>query len=227
MALLVPKSYLSKREEIKNKDAFYQISVLLWFDSAPSDWLQRISDLGHPALISPRHDKDLLEDGSAKKTHWHILFLFKGRKSYDDCQYIADYISGQSDYEWLYVADRSVMARYLCHLDKYATVKHRYPISDLVSLNGAPISKLIERSEDETLEADEVLNDILEYIRTAHCVYFNKLVNYALENQYNNWIHRLRKDLTPFIKAYMAGYRLERMDLEAKIERDKRDSRLK
>lgn len=207
MALIVPKSYLSKYEEIKNKDSFYQMSVLLWFDSVPSDWVERVSDLGHPCLVSPRHDKDILEDGTAKKPHWHLLFCFNGRKTGKDCQYIADYVSNQSDYSWLYVADRQVMARYECHLDQ--PKKHRYPISELISINGAPIEKLIAKSNEEDDYVDEALNDIFNYIRDSHCVYFNELIDYARENDKGIWIRRLRKDLTPIVKAYMAGYRLQ------------------
>lgn len=210
MALIVPRAYLGKYEEIKNKDSFYQISLLLWFDSVPSDWIERVSSLGHPCLVSPRHDKDILEDGSAKKPHYHLLFLFNGRKTGKECQYIADYVSDQMDYSWLYVADRQVMARYECHLD--SPKKHRYPVSELLSINGAPIEKLIAKAADEDDYVDETLNDIFNYISNTHCIYFNQLIDFARDNDKGSWIRRLRKDLTPIVKAYMAGLRLESED---------------
>lgn len=212
MSLVVPKIYLSKAEEIKNKDAFYQMSLLLWWDSVPSDWVQRIEDLGFQALISPRHDKDVLEDGSAKKPHWHVLFLFQGRKSFKDCQFIADSVSGQPDYPWLYVAERKPCARYECHLDQ--PTKHRYPISELVSVNGCEIEKLIRKSDDGDDEVDEVLTDIIDFIGGYGIQYFNDLVDYCIKERKSIWLKRLRKDLTPFVKAYMSGVRLKLMDSE-------------
>lgn len=207
MALIVPKAYYASRDVIKAKDDFRQISILLWVDSKPDDFLKRIEDTGYPALISPLHDKDVLDDGTPKKAHYHVLFLFRGKKTGEQCQEIANRISGQDDYSWLYVVDRYVHARYLCHLD--SKNKYRYPVADLISINGASISKLIGQENDDEDYTDEILNDIIDYISRNQCQYFNVLVDYAILNGKNEWIKRLRKDLTPFIKAYMQGLSLQ------------------
>lgn len=213
MALIVPKQYMRVRDQIISADDFRQISVLLWADSAPDDFIDRIEQLGYPALVSPLHDKDIYlddedghEKGTPKKAHYHVDFLFKGRKNAEQCQHIADVISGQDNYSWYFVVERYVHARYLCHLD--SRKKHRYPVSDLISINGANISKLIGDSEEQEF-TDEILNDILDWVTNTQCCYFNQLVDYARYNQKNEWIKRLRRDLTPFIKAYMQGLNLQ------------------
>lgn len=154
--LVVPKAYYSDYDKIKAADDFRQISILLWVDSVPADYLDRIESIGYPALISPLHDSDVLEDGSPKKAHYHVLFVFPGRKTGEQCQRIANYVSHgdefSGDYPWLYVVDRYVHARYLCHLD--SKHKYRYPVADVVSVNGASISKLIGKDW-----ADEDLDD--------------------------------------------------------------------
>lgn len=204
--LIVPKAYLSQIDEIKAKNDYRQISILLWLDSAPSDWFDRIQDLGYECLVSPLHDKDVLEDGTAKKAHYHCFFLFPGKKTEAQCQYIADYVSGSLDYPFLFVPDRKVHARYLCHLD--SPKKHRYPLVEVVQINGASILKWASE-DDKDLQEDEVLFDILDWIRQRHCRYFNRLLDYARDNSLNLWLSRLKKDLTPIVKAYMQGLSLE------------------
>lgn len=204
--LVVPKFYLSQYDEIKAKNDYRQISILLWLDSAPSDWYDRIQGLGYECLISPLHDKDVLEDGTAKKAHYHVFFLFPGKKTADQCQFIADTVSGQVDYPFLFVPDRKVHARYLCHLD--SPHKHRYPLVEVVQVNGASILKWAS-DDDKDQQDDEILNDILSWIRERRCRFFNQLLDYALDNHLHLWVSRLKKDLTPIVKAYMQGLTLE------------------
>lgn len=219
--LIVPKAYSKQYDAIKAKNDFKQISILIWLDSAPQDWLDRITNTGYKAFVSPLHDKDVLEDGSAKKAHYHVLFLFKGRKTYDQCQQLADYISGQDDYSWLYVVDREVHARYLCHLD--SPKKHRYPLVDIIQVNGANILKFVN-DEDNDQQTDDVLNDILDWISQERCRFFNVLVDYARNNNKALWISRLRKDLTPFVKAYMQGLTLQDYDIEKTLLKNRSHS---
>lgn len=209
--LVVPKAYYSEYDKIKAADDFRQISILLWVDSVPADYIDRIESIGYPALISPLHDKDVLDDGSPKKAHYHVLFTFPGKKTGEQCQKIANYISHgdefSGDYPWLYVVDRYVHARYLCHLD--SPKKYRYSVSDVVSVNGASISKLIGKDwADEDLD-DIVLLDIISWVRDNQIYYFNILVDYALYEKKDIWIKRLKKDLTPFVKTYMQGLSLQ------------------
>lgn len=209
--LVVPKAYYSEYDKIKAADDFRQISILLWVDSVPPDYLERIESIGYPALISPLHDKDVLDDGSPKKAHYHVLFTFPGKKTGEQCQKIANYISHGDefcgDYPWLYVVDRYVHARYLCHLD--SPKKYRYSVADVVSVNGASISKLIGKDwADEDLD-DIVLLDIISWVRDNQIYYFNILVDYALYEKKDIWIKRLKKDLTPFVKTYMQGLSLQ------------------
>lgn len=208
--LILPKSYLSLRSEIEKKNDFRQISILLWVDSMPVDAMERIQDLGYKALVSPLHDKDFLDDGTAKKPHYHVFFLFPGKKTFDQCQYIADYISGSSDYSWLYVPDRAVHARYLCHLD--SPKKHRYPIVDLIQLNGASISQFLNDSSAETDYNLEILDDILDYVANNKVSYYHILIDYCRDNNLKSWLQALMKNLTPIVLNYMRSIRVKLKD---------------
>ena len=59
------------------------IAGILYTDSAPADWQDRIADLHMMALVSPLHDSDVQADGSPKKPHYHIMLIFDGPVAVD------------------------------------------------------------------------------------------------------------------------------------------------
>lgn len=176
----------------------------------PDDAMTRIQDLGYECFISPLHDKDLLDDGTAKKPHYHVFFLFPGKKTAEQCQFIADHISGQSDYSWLYIPDRAVHARYLCHLD--SPKKHRYPVIDLIQINGASISRYLCDSA-ETDYSLELLDDILDWVHANHVVYYHVLIDYCRSQGYKSWLQGLMKNLSPVVLNYMKSLRVSAKDI--------------
>lgn len=175
----------------------------------PVDAMERIQDLGYEALVSPLHDKDVLDDGTAKKAHYHVFFLFPGKKTSDQCQDIADYISGQLDYSWLYVPDRAVHARYLCHLD--SPKKHRYPIIDLLQINGASISRFLNDGS-ETDYSLEVLDDILDWVSSNKVCYYHILIDFCRSENRKSWLQALMKNLSPVVLNYMKSIRALKKD---------------
>ena len=205
MSLIVPKAYLKQRDEILAKDDFRQIGLLIWLDSAPSDWLDRVQDIGYPALISPLHDKDICdgsdgEAGSAKKSHYHVDIYFPGKKTFAQCQHIADYISDQLDYPVFWIVDREVHAKYLCHLN--APKKHRYPVTDVLAINGASYEKYVG-CQAESAYVLEVITDILDWLKQSDIKYFDELIDFARQENKTQWLTLLLKTGTPIIKSYL------------------------
>ena len=49
----------------------------MYVDSAVSGWQEMLADELVECLISPLHDKDVLEDGTPKKAHWHVVLAYK------------------------------------------------------------------------------------------------------------------------------------------------------
>lgn len=217
--LIVPKAYLDQRDQIIAKDDFRQMGLLLWCDSAPKDWLERVQECGYKALVSPCHDKDVLdmpgEDGRmiAKKPHYHVDIYFPGKKTGDQCQHIADYISDQPGYEVFYIVDREVHARYLCHLD--SPKKHRYPVTEVLGFNGASYEKYVGSIAENQYNL-ELLGDILDWICNNNILYYSDLVDYAREHKLNQWVSALMKNLTPIVKSYLQSRNFKVMDKEKK-----------
>lgn len=174
-----------------------------WFeiypDSAPSDWFERLQNWHIQCYVSPLHDKDLKPDGTAKKPHYHVIVLFDGGKSDEQCQAIADNVGAANGYIEV-IVDRKAAIRYLSHID--FPKKHQYSPYDIICLSGTSISKYYDDSEEEQ---DGALVGMIEYIRNNDCQMFCDLFDYALANE-PYWVRALRKGLTPIVKEYILSY---------------------
>lgn len=57
-----------------------------WFiaypDSLPNDWIDKLIITGIPFIVSPLHDKDLSNDGTYKKAHYHVIVIFNNPTTY-------------------------------------------------------------------------------------------------------------------------------------------------
>lgn len=174
-----------------------------WFeiypDSAPPNWFDILQDLHVQGYVSPYHDKDLKPDGTAKKPHYHVIILFDGGKSAEQCQAICDEVGGANGYIEV-IIDRRSAIRYLSHID--FPRKHQYSPYDIIGLAGCSISKYYEETDEES---DNVLTDIISWIQANECVMFCDLFDFALINE-PSWIRALRKGLTPIVKEYILSY---------------------
>lgn len=174
-----------------------------WFeiypDSAPSDWFEKLQNWHIQGYVSPLHNKDLKPDGTAKKPHYHVIIIFDGGKSSDQCQAIADDVGAANGYIEV-IVDRKAAVRYLSHCD--FPKKHQYSPYDIICLSGTSISKYYEETDEEH---DGVLVDIIHYINKTGCTLYCDLFDYALENE-PLWIRSLRKGLTPIVKEYILSY---------------------
>ena len=58
-------------------------AFIVYPESVVPDWIERLKQTGLPAAISPLHDKDVHEDGSPKKPHYHVLVCYNGPTSFE------------------------------------------------------------------------------------------------------------------------------------------------
>ena len=149
-----------------------QYAFVVYPDSAPDDWIQRLDDLHIEALISPLHDRDVNPDGKSKKSHWHCMLLFDGKKSLAQINEIREKVLGP-DYNRALedIGSLRGYARYLCHLDN--PEKFQYPRSGVTALGGADFDATIALPGDDV----KMMGDILEYINSSDIFYFDQLLS--------------------------------------------------
>ena len=65
-------------------------AFVLYPESAPADWLERLQATGLPGAISPLHDKDIDPTGIPKKPHYHVILCYAGPTSYNVVKSLTD-----------------------------------------------------------------------------------------------------------------------------------------
>ena len=102
----------------KSEDARARLfATIVYPESAPTDWREKLSALHIPALVSPLHDKDTEEEsGKLKKEHYHVMVYFAGKKSVDSVMKIFDSFGGVG---CIVLQSKGGYARYLCHSGLY------------------------------------------------------------------------------------------------------------
>lgn len=56
-------------------------ATVVYPESAPEDWMQRLEGTHIAAMVSPLHCMDTLPTGEQKKEHYHVLWRYAGVKS--------------------------------------------------------------------------------------------------------------------------------------------------
>ena len=69
---------------IKNElEPARNFATVVYLESAPADWMERLDQHHIAALVSPLHDKDKNPSGEPKKAHYHVLLMFESPTDYE------------------------------------------------------------------------------------------------------------------------------------------------
>jgi len=149
----------------------YRSFVAVFYpESAPENFLDLIGGWNVPALLV-LHDKDKLPDGEDKKSHYHLLLMFGGKKSLNQVHELVDQL-GSKRVQPAY--DVRGSARYLAHLDD--PDKYQYGIEALESFAGASALELAAPVGDPSPE-------IIAWVRDQGIVEYSKLIDYCLDER--------------------------------------------
>ena len=151
------------KKEVKKRNW----SFLLYPESAPADWQRKLEELHLPIAISPLHDRDLNEDGTPKKPHYHVIVCFPGPTTYNNVvERITDPANAPRPFP---VESMRSMYEYLWHKNEDHNEKPLYEAEQVKRLGGFRIDDYagLTRSEVQALRIDIIgfvqENDILEY----------------------------------------------------------------
>lgn len=168
-----------------SKKTINSFEFIIYPDSAPSDWLQRIEDIKVPAYVSPLHDKDKNDKGEPKKPHYHVLIVFSGGKSEAFCQGIIDYVGGANRKGEV---TRSIEGsiRYLVHIGSIN--KYHYNPDDILCFGGCGIKKYFSDIEVEDVST---VTQVIRYIKENKHTLFCDFVDYSIKEK-PSWLRALR-----------------------------------
>ena len=130
---------LYRKSQAKREQRTRNFATVVYPESAPSDWIDKLDQLHVAALISPLHDKDTNPSGEPKKPHYHVLLMFEGVKDYEtQVKPIFAEIGGVGREM---VNSARGYARYLCHLDN--PEKAQYEPSEVRCMGGADYTDIL------------------------------------------------------------------------------------
>ena len=175
-------------------------ATVVYPDSAPPDWKERIIQLHVACLISPLHDKDVNPDGEIKKPHYHVLFIFETPKDFENqVKPLFDMIGGVGR-ELVHSARG--YARYLCHLDN--PEKYQYDTKEIKQYGGADYLSLTNLPTDDIYQ----LKEIFSFIRTNQIMSFALLLDYCAENR-PEWFSTIATSRGYIVDKYIKSYAWE------------------
>lgn len=147
-------------------------ACVVYEESAPSDWLERLASTFVPCFVSPYHDKDVNPTGEPKKPHWHVLIMFDSVKTTEQAREVFESIGGVGCEP---VKSLRGYARYLCHLDN--PDKMQYLVEQVKSLCGSDYMDVIGSAADRYVAIDEMV----EFCERYDIVSFYLLHKYAIK----------------------------------------------
>lgn len=147
---------------------------IIYPESAPADFIDKIKSLRINFLLSPLHDKDFCGDGSLKKPHYHLLLLFDSLKSVAQAVEAFSSVSGVG---CEIVNSVTSYARYLVHLDD--PDKYQYDQSGVVAY-GVDYNTFITRPSDKY----DLLARVIDFCESTGCTSFRRLLLYSRHNDF-------------------------------------------
>ena len=150
-------------------------SFVLYPESAPTDWRERIKMSGLMASVSPLHDKDINPTGEAKKAHYHVLLVYSGPTTYNS---VAKFTASLNATIPQPLESVRGMYRYFSHKDN--PEKHQYDEADILTFNGFNIADLVELTKSEV---NEIKMNILKLVRAMDITEYSALVDFLTDNE--------------------------------------------
>lgn len=179
-------------------------ATVVYPESCVDKWQEVLAGECVPAIISPLHDKDNNPDGTPKKAHWHVMFLFAGPKSQQQVSELCNKIGGVLP---IPIQDARSMARYFIHKDNPS--KYQYDEKDIVCLSGADYYDMTLTSKDRY----EALAEIITYLKDNKVMYYSDLLDYCLDSDNLRWF-KVCSDNTVLLRGYCVSASTKKKDLE-------------
>ena len=149
------------------KDKARYFTFLLYPESIPADWKQRLELISVPIAISPLHDRDKssVEGQMYKKAHYHVIYVAKNPVTSESVRIKIKRLLGDKSIAKVQIIARSMesMYLYLTHESKDAVEKkkHKYSKHDIALLNNFDIDRYITLDVEDK---DDMLNDVCDLI---------------------------------------------------------------
>lgn len=186
-------------ESTETKDSRTPAWVFIVYpDSAPKDWVEKLDNLHIRVVISPLHDRDINPDGTPKKPHWHVILIFDGKKSFAQMEIIQKMLNSARPEP---CASVNGMTRYTIHIDN--PEKAQYNKADIRTLGGADIEKAFQRTVDKYLH----IRDMIQFIKDNNITEYIDFMDYCATQRFDDWFTLLCDNCSFVIQGVITSNR--------------------
>lgn len=214
------KTIPANKKDVKKRNWWF----VLYPESAPPDWRDRLRATGLPIAISPLHDKDVYDDGEQagqpKKPHHHVILAYPGPTTYSVVCKLVQGELGQPIPQPLEAIRGGY--RYLSHADN--PEKYQYDAKDIETLNGFNILDYVDMTAAEAVAMNkELVSLIMELGFADYCDFIEYLLFNGTDVQYEYAISH-----TLFFTAYLKSrWQREKAIREAEEKRQQEKEALR
>lgn len=212
-----------------SKEKARYFTFLLYPESIPSGWLDKLELIGVPIAVSPLHDKDLsdVEGQKYKKAHYHVIYVSKNPVTAESVRLKIKRSLGDKSVAMVQIVSTSMenMYLYLTHESKDAIAKnkHKYSKADIRLLNNFDIDRYVTLDVEDK---DDMLNDVCDLIDDHNLANMRELrrfvklhgVEYGLPSM--KIINSVLRAHTGLIRLYFDAVYQERRYGRADIDKD-------
>jgi hypothetical protein len=174
-------------------------TIVIYPESAPSNWRDIINELHIEWIESPLHDKDLNANGEVKKEHWHILLMFGGVKSYEQVRELTDALNCPRPEK---CHNARALVRYMAHLDN--PDKAQYKLEDIIAHGGVDLAEMLRPSSSERYS---LIKEMIGFVKDNQIVEFQDLMDYASEQRFDDWFPLLCDNAAFVVQGYIKSQR--------------------
>lgn len=174
-------------------------AFVMYPESMPSNWKERIIEIGIPIAISPLHDKDMDPTGEVKKPHYHVIIYYEGPTTYNQvnenvCKKLNATIP-------IKLENLKGMYRYHIHLDN--PEKYQYDDRERIFFNGFDTNKINELTKTEILK---IKKELQNFIIDNNIIEYSVLLDLLLNNECND-MYDVASTHTIFFNTYLTSKR--------------------
>lgn len=181
------------QNEKKTNSRTRNFACVVYPESAPADWYEKLTEKFVPAFVSPLHDKDINPTGENKKPHFHIIIMFDSVKTTEQAKAIFEEIGGVG---CEVIQSIRGYARYLCHLDN--PEKHQYSVDDVRQICGADYTGIIGLATDRY----KAIAEMVDFCADNDIIAYSTLLEYARVHRFD-WFRVLCDNGTVVVKEYL------------------------
>jgi len=185
--------------ERKGKGRTRNWTIIVYPESAPKNWREILDEEHIPWVESPLHDKDLDPTGELKKSHWHVLLLYEGVKTFEQVQELTKKINSPIPQK---CAAPKALVRYMVHMDN--PDKNQYKVEDIKAHGGADIMDLLRPTNSDRYM---YIKEMMQFIKDEKIDEFQDLVDYAMVNRYDDWFMLLCDNSSYIVNTYIKSVR--------------------